>query len=103
MPAGICRNADHRMHHSHGDYQATRMFRLGPVPTVIPLLVMPVIAWYGLKMENGLGQVYDKISEQTVAELNTVAQENLAACDREGVCRDKRLDRFKRYNKRYYD
>lgn len=82
----------------------TCMFRLSPVLTVIPLLVMPVIAWYGLKMENGLGQVYDKISEQT-AELNTVAQENLAgvrtvkAFARENY----EIKRFQRHNKRYYD
>ena len=80
------------------------MFRLSPVLTVIPLLVMPVIAWYGLKMENGLGQVYDKISEQT-AELNTVAQENLAGVRtvKAFAREDYEIDRFKRHNKRYYD
>ena len=82
----------------------TCMFRLSPVLTVIPLLVMPVIAWYGLKMENGLGQVYDKISEQT-AELNTVAQENLAGVRtvKAFAREDYEIDRFKRHNKRYYD
>ena len=43
------------------------MFRISPLLTLIPLLVMPVIAWFALRMENGLGDVYDRISEETAS------------------------------------
>lgn len=82
----------------------TCMFRLSPKLTIIPLIVMPAIAWYGLRMEKGLGHVYDKISEQT-AELNTVAQENLAGVRTvKAFAREAHeIKRFSRHNKRYYD
>lgn len=82
----------------------TCMFRLSPVLTLVPLVILPLIGWYAIKMENGLGEVYDEISEQT-AELNTVAQENLAgvrtvkAFAREAY----EIGKFKKHNKRYYD
>lgn len=82
----------------------TCMFRLSPVLTLVPLMILPLIGWYAIKMENGLGEVYDEISEQT-AELNTVAQENLAgvrtvkAFAREAY----EIGKFKKHNKRYYD
>ncbi|MDO5416000.1 MAG: ABC transporter ATP-binding protein, partial [Lachnospiraceae bacterium] len=80
------------------------MFRISPLLTLIPLMVMPVIAWIALRMEHGLGQVYDRISEET-AELNTVAQENLAgvrtvkAFAREAF----EIRKFKGHNKRFYE
>ncbi len=82
----------------------TCMFRLSPVLTLIPLVIMPMIAWFAIKMENGLGEVYDKISEQT-AELNTVAQENLAGVRtvKAFAREDYEIGKFKRHNKRYYD
>lgn len=82
----------------------TCMYRLSPKLTVIPLIVMPFIAWYGLRMEKGLGRVYDKISEQT-AELNTVAQENLAGVRTvKAFAREAHeIRRFGRHNKQYYD
>lgn len=82
----------------------TCMFRLSPALTLVPLAVLPVIAWYAVKMENGLGFVYDKISEQT-AELNTVAQENLAGVRtvKAFAREDYEIGKFKKHNKRYYD
>lgn len=82
----------------------TCMFRISPVLTLIPLAIMPLIAWYAMKMENGLGKVYDKISEQT-AELNTVAQENLAGVRTvKAFAREEyEISKFKKHNKRYYD
>lgn len=80
------------------------MFRLSPALTLIPLMIMPVIMWLAIKMENGLGNVYDKISEET-AEMNTVAQENLAgvrtvkAFAREAY----EIRKFKSHNQRFYD
>ena len=82
----------------------TCMFRLSPVLTLVPLAILPLIGWYAVKMENGLGEVYDKISEQT-AELNTVAQENLAGVRtvKAFAREDYELGKFKKHNKRYYD
>ena len=53
------------------------MFRLNPVLTLVPLVILPVIGICAIRMEGKLGIVYDKISEET-AELNTVAQEALS-------------------------
>lgn len=80
------------------------MYRISPVLTLIPLAILPVIAWYAIKMENGLGEVYDKISEQT-AELNTVAQENLAGVRtvKAFAREDYEIGKFKKHNKKYYD
>lgn len=82
----------------------TCMFRLSPTLAMIPVLIMPLIAWYGIRMENGLGHVYDKISEQT-AELNTVAQENLAGVRTvKAFAREEyEIGKFKKHNKRYYE
>ncbi len=79
------------------------MLRISPVLTLIPLLIMPIIGFYAIRMENGLGQVYDEISEQT-AELNTVAQENLAGVRTvKAFAREKyEIEKFKKHNKKYY-
>ena len=53
------------------------MFRISPRLTIVPLLVMPLVAWSAIRLESGLGVIYDKISEAN-AKLNTIAQENLA-------------------------
>ena len=80
------------------------MLRLSPILTLIPIIILPIIAWYALKMEKGLGEVYDKISEQT-AELNTVAQENLAGVRtvKAFAREDYEISKFKKHNKQYYD
>lgn len=82
----------------------TCMFRLSPVLTLIPLAILPLIGWYAIKMEKGLNEVYDKISEQT-AELNTVAQENLAGVRtvKAFAREDYEIEKFKRNNKLFYD
>lgn len=82
----------------------TCMFRISPVLTLVPLAVMPAIAWYAVKMENGLGRVYEEISEET-AKLNTVAQENLAGVRtvKSFAREDYEISKFKAHNKRYYD
>lgn len=53
------------------------MIRISPKLTIVPLLVMPLVAWSAIRLESGLGKIYDKISEAN-AEMNTIAQENLA-------------------------
>lgn len=79
------------------------MYRISPILTVIPLVVMPLIAYSAVKMEKGLSGVYDKISEEN-AQLTTVAQENLAgvrtvkAFAREAF----EIEKFKKHNRLYY-
>ena len=53
------------------------MFHISPILTILPLIIMPIVGYTAVKMENKLGATYEQISEQN-AELNTVAQENLA-------------------------
>ena len=55
-------------------------------------------------MENKLGATYEQISEQN-AELNTVAQENLAGVRTvKAVAREQyEIEKFKKHNKKYYD
>lgn len=80
------------------------MFRLNPYLTLIPLAVLPLIGFCAVRMERGLGEVYDKISEET-AELNTVAQECIAgvrtvkAFARENY----EIEKFSRHNRLFYD
>ena len=79
------------------------MYRISPILTLVPVLIMPLIAWSAIKMENGLGTVYDKISEET-AELNTVAQENLAGVRTvKAFAREEyEIEKFKKHNHRFY-
>ena len=82
----------------------TCMFRISPLLTLIPLAVMPVVGYIAVKMENKLSDVYDAISEQN-AELNTVAQENLAGVRtvKAFAREDYEIDKFAKHNKKYYD
>ena len=79
------------------------MFRISPLLTLIPLLVMAVIAWFALRMEKGLGEVYDRISEET-ASMNTAAQENLAGVRTvKAFAREKyEILKFRSHNQKYY-
>ena len=38
------------------------MFSISPLLTLVPLLVMPLVLFCAVRMEKGLGQVYDQIS-----------------------------------------
>lgn len=79
------------------------MFRISPVLTVFPLLTMPLIVYFAVKMENGLGSIYDEISEET-AKMNTVAQENLAGVRTvKAFAREKdEIEKFKTHNQKFY-
>lgn len=80
------------------------MFSISPILTIIPLIIMPIVGYVAVVMEKKLGSVYEAISEQN-AELNTVAQENLAgvrtvkAFAREAF----EIDKFQKHNKKYYE
>lgn len=80
------------------------MFRISPVLTVFPLLAMPLIVYFAVKMENGLGKIYDEISEET-AKMNTVAQENLAGVRTvKAFAREKdEIEKFKKHNQKFYE
>lgn len=79
------------------------MFRLNPALTVIPLVILPLIAVCALRMEKKLGTVYDKISEET-AELNTVAQEALSGVRTvKAFAREQyEIQKFGRHNRKFY-
>lgn len=79
------------------------MARISPVLTLLPLIVMPVIGWCAIRMENQMGQVYEEISEET-ARLNTVAQENLAGVRTvKAFARERyELKKFHQRNEQYY-
>lgn len=80
------------------------MFTISPVLTMAPLFVMALIVVCAVRMEKGLGLVYEQISEET-ARMNTVAQENLAgvrtvkAFAREPYEKQK----FEGHNKQFYE
>jgi len=78
------------------------MIRISPLLTVIPLIVMAIVAAIAAHMEKALDKSYDALSEEN-AKLNTVAQENLAgmrtvkAFSREGF----EIEKFRKHNKNY--
>lgn len=80
------------------------MISLSPKLTIIPLIAMPIVAVIAILMERNLGSIYEKISEEN-AELNTVAQENLAGVRTvKAFAREKfEITKFLSHNKRYYD
>ena len=80
------------------------MLTISPKLTLIPLAVMPIVGYIAIKMEKQLGIVYDEISEQN-AELNTVAQENLAGVRtvKAFAKEDYEIEKFKKHNKKYYN
>lgn len=82
----------------------TCMLRISPLLTLIPLAVMPIVGYIAVKLENKLSKVYDDISEQN-AELNTVAQENLAGVRtvKAFAREDYEIDKFAKHNKKYYE
>lgn len=80
------------------------MFRLSPSLSIIPVIVLPIVAGLAMLMERKLGKIYEQISEQN-AKLNTVAQENLAGVRTvKSFAREKfEINKFLSHNKRYYE
>ncbi len=70
------------------------MARISPVLTLLPLIVMPVIGWCAIRMEN----------QMETARLNTVAQENLAGVRTvKAFARERyELKKFHQRNEQYY-
>lgn len=79
------------------------MIRISPKLTIVPILVMPLVAWSALKLESGLGKVYDQISESN-AKMNSVAQENLAGVRTvKAFAREEHeIEKFRKQNKEFF-
>lgn len=80
------------------------MYSLSWKLAIIPTVCMALSALIAIVMENKLGAVYESISEEN-AQLNTVAEENLAGVRTvKAFAREKyEISKFLSHNKRYYD
>lgn len=80
------------------------MFTTNVKLAIIPALAMLFCACIALIMERKLGRVYEEISEEN-AELNTVAEENLAGVRTvKAFAREKfEIQKFLSHNNRYYE
>lgn len=80
------------------------MFHISPALMLVPLVTMPLVGWTAVRLENKLDRVYQDISEQN-AELNTVAQENLAGVRtvKSFAREDYEIEKFRRQNGKYYE
>ncbi len=80
------------------------MFTLSAKLTIFPLCILPIGIVLAVILEKKLDNVYDKLSEEN-AEMNTVAQENIAGVRTvKAFSREKyELDKFRRHNGKYYD
>jgi len=80
------------------------MFRLNPYLALVILVLMPVVAYNAIRMEQKLGAVYDQLSEEN-AQLTTVVQENLAGVRTvKAFAREKyEMEKFLNHNENYYN
>lgn len=78
------------------------MINISPKLSIMPIIVMPFMAFLAIFMEKKLDKVYEKISEEN-AKLNTVAQENLAGVRTvKSFAREKfEINKFLSHNKQY--
>lgn len=79
------------------------MYRISPKLTLVPLAIMPLVAWSAMRLESQLGEIYEKISEAN-AKMNTIAQENLAGVRtvKAFAREDFEIAKFKKQNQEYY-
>lgn len=80
------------------------MFRLNPKLFLLPAISMPIVGIIAIVMEKKLDRVYEEISEEN-AEMNTVAQENIAGVRTvKAFAREKfEINKFLSHNRRYYE
>lgn len=80
------------------------MVRISLKLSIIPLIAIPVCAVLAIVLERKLDKVYEDISEEN-AEMNTVAEENLAGVRTvKAFAREKHeIKKFMLHNKKYYD
>lgn len=82
----------------------TCMYRLNWKLALLPTAAMIVCGFLAVFLERKLGRIYDAISEEN-AQLNTVAEENLAGVRTvKAFAREKfEIKKFLSHNKRYYE
>ena len=80
------------------------MFRLSPVLSIMPCIMLPIAGALAIFLEKKLDKVYDDISDES-AEMNTVAEENISGTRTvKAFAREKfEIDKFLSHNKKYYD
>lgn len=80
------------------------MVSISPVLTIIPIVIMPIVAYHAVALEKKIGKVYDDLSEENAA-LTTVVQENLTGVRvvKAFAREDYEIEKFKKHNKNYYD
>lgn len=80
------------------------MISISPVLTIIPIVIMPIVAYHAVALEKKIGKVYDDLSEENAA-LTTVVQENLTGVRvvKAFAREDYEIEKFKKHNKNYYD
>ena len=80
------------------------MVSISPVLTIIPIVIMPIVAYTAVVLEKKIGKVYDDLSEENAA-LTTVVQENLTGVRvvKAFAREDYEIEKFRKHNKNYYD
>ncbi|MBQ8798460.1 MAG: ABC transporter ATP-binding protein [Lachnospiraceae bacterium] len=80
------------------------MVRISLKLALVPLVAIPICAVLAIVLERKLDKVYEDISEEN-AEMNTVAEENLAGVRTvKAFAREKfEITKFLQHNKKYYD
>ena len=80
------------------------MVRISLKLAIVPLIAIPICAVLAIVLERKLNKVYEDISEEN-AEMNTVAEENLAGVRTvKAFAREKfEITKFLQHNKKYYD
>lgn len=80
------------------------MVRISLKLALVPLIAIPICAVLAIVLERKLDKVYEDISEEN-AEMNTVAEENLAGVRTvKAFAREKfEITKFLQHNKKYYD
>lgn len=79
------------------------MVNISPVLTLLPLVVMPIVAYMAFALEKKISKVYDDLSEENAA-LTTVVQENLTGVRvvKAFAREDYEVKKFAKHNKNYY-
>lgn len=80
------------------------MVRISLKLSIVPLIAIPICGVLAIVLERKLNKVYEDISEEN-AEMNTVAEENLAGVRTvKAFAREKHeILKFMQHNKKYYD
>ncbi|TCT13075.1 ATP-binding cassette subfamily B protein [Natranaerovirga pectinivora] len=80
------------------------MVNISPRLALISIIITPIIGFLARKLENNIGETYEKISEEN-ANLNTIAQENVSGMRLvKAFAREKyEIKKFLKSNHKYYN